>query len=433
MDTSPDEDEGSPWEWDGRTENDGPAEAVVTAHYKNTKHWNMRNNTHHELLIHGYIRQVQTSLKDNKVIPDSVSLLIQRFWSLSLYFSFQKWNPDGSTSFGVLNSNNLEENGALNIHLTPNKKRPHRMANSFCFVPQITSYLSKQFVTKEMSQIPNHNALHAIFGTFHGHDDSCLPVFFLFDTLCDEHNNTQIVAELQSKKPLRSTPMHGMFGVNNTLFTDTNHGILYEHQGIIYQLKLQDMKSTKQMIFNPLNSEEIKYCNAWNRVTFLNMCYLEDKDKLFGVKCVFEELDRGLYSGKEKVEVACGVFDLMDNQWKYVKPYQYNKGCGHARMQCVPCYDSMHDSVFMITGARDTVQYEFVKDKWLTLCDKDVCPGIYDKLLWVDPMDANILNTITGARHGYAEFKYFDIRTDESWQQKDSIEILKDQKLLLFR
>eukprot|EP01084_Bolivina_argentea_P139400 245233_1 len=385
--------------------------------------WKPINCLYSELLVTGYIHQIQLILENKQLIPKSIAFLCNQFFAIKTYIFFKQYVYEThKTSFGILS----DENETYDMILK--KWNKQEFVSSSCFIPYISHLLPNP---SELKINIKNKTYHGIFSCID--EEHIYPSLFLFEPTFDRMNNTDICYEFKSKTFMKST--HGdVLGLAQVIFCDNKYGIMYENAGNLYQLKLKNIKSKSDIEFKQLDND--KYWNfpsySGRPIQYLNMSYLINKDKIFGVHCFYTEEDIGYDDYEEERTVKCGIYDLNACKWNDIKSYVYNKEFDDLRFHCRTCYDSkINESIFMITSAMDTAKYDFNKNQWDLLCDKDIqCEN--DTIIWIDANNKQILHMLWSNHWGCTILKYFDLRTNDSWMLKNDLKFLQGKRLRLF-
>eukprot|EP01084_Bolivina_argentea_P151565 264544_1 len=402
-----------------------------------------------ELLVCGYIKEIQTLLNTtkesntNQIIPESIFVLCHQFSLLIFRILFFKNTATYSTdnSFHIFKETDFKTN--TTFELKPNKfkngSKTYMSHSPFCYIPNISSLFSKSFKL-ELDLKTSCDGIFACHGYSNHGKNYLKPCFSLFNSQFAETSTSDdinIIHEFESNTLLQHKG-HGLLGLNNVIYCGEKYGIIYEDTNKFYGLRLQNIKSAQDFKFKVLCKINIEKRGIRSSVKYLSLCYCDGIQKVFTAQCEFIEEDRPFPQRKFIRNIECGLLDLKDKKWNNVKPYKYNKKYDSSRDNNNICYDDIYGNrVFMNTGANDTVKYDFHKNEWKCLCsDTQIYTDITSmtNVFWVDKNNGNILNLLyCNAYGGDVNFNTFDLRDKtKKWIQQNSFKYGQEYRVKLF-
>ena len=305
----------------------------------------------------------------------------------------------------------------------------------FCYIPNISSSIKFNKNYDSIICLSQHRSYN-------------YPTLLLFETNGIKLNNNNIkcnsyisTIEISQRNSLYNR------SPNQFLFCGNKHGIIYEDDRILYQLKLKDIninsnlnnfKFTK-MEQNKNKFFESPYSNYWNCYG-LSMNYFKNEEKIFVINCFYTEKDCSHQRTSIRVSYAkCGIFDLNKYEWKQIETYKYNHYYDdyhdyddyyHNYYDCMIgiCQNNQYDinSIYTLTNYGHTSKYDIHENKWIKLyedLDNEQLQFVNNKLpmLWMDD-NPYIL-------YCYNNKKFcFDIRdNDTKWIQINDMKFIFDQ------
>eukprot|EP01084_Bolivina_argentea_P095311 171379_1 len=384
---------------------------------KQTKKYYDRN----ELLVAGFVRSIQTLLSNDQSIPNELFKLcyLFHFTDINIFCKliisigqFIYW-----TEFGSID---IEKQSQSKIALKSLKNRKkNRFVNSLCFIENI-SHILPDYLTNYTKE----KDLNGIFGCcqigdYHDKSNALIPSLILYEQN-DNHKSMKAKYEFKSETKLK----HNSLSLPKQFLFICNDKILYEYNGLFYQLKLKNIQTPNDLSnFKILrqNQQKFTFNCSYQRIQFLDMTYLSNKQSIFCVECYNNDLMK-ISCPKPRFQshsVLCGLFNINNNDWIDIKSYEYTKSIRKSQFKSATCYD-YNKSIFMVTTDADTVRYDFKKNKWELLCDKGARAAYHDGgILWKDIND--ILYNLTPDDG----LQQFDLRDQKAWSSCDLISNMK--------
>eukprot|EP01084_Bolivina_argentea_P223982 378847_1 len=369
-----------------------------------------------ELLVSGYIREIQAVLLNDKTIPDSIYELCFLFHSLEINILFKKGIGYASDiTIGVIDM------GTKKTSIIHAKKLDLKDSiQPICHIPNISK---------------GNQTFDAIFGA----TTELKPYLLLYEP----NNNSDITVKYEyiSKKSIKCEPQQ-------FLYCNEQNGVIYEHKGKLYQLQLKDIKSDSDLYdaqFKEIKQYKQKFRHKYDdgklrrvknvKLEYLNMTYLKNKDSIFGIKCMNGRRCKDRIATITERSVECGMFNINSGKWVDIPSYKYTKSHNDSRFHCLTCCDNNinDNSVYMLTTIADTARYDFSKNKWILLKNKAPkkmeIDWIYANsgILWLE--DKNILFCLLGST-GWDSSKCRLYSIDLRVKKKKWISCDKKQKIL---
>ena len=366
-----------------------------------------------EYLVHGYIRSIQKLLSQDIIIPIDIISLCLLFWNKSSTFIVIKKDE----TLNILHSNSK--------HYCKIKCDKHTFFSfspspPLCYIPNI--YPSAKS-TKQCDAILCNNIFY-LFPSNSINDD---------EIACNEISNINTMAIERGRYSYKATK-----DLTRYLYCGNKHGIIHEHNGGLYQLKIAQT-ITKDASFNRLNIDPDD--NIWNNMnctthgsTYLSMSYLQNSERIFAIhnrqysKKFGALLTRYETTFKKeipevfaKLSQRCGVFDLNEKRWIETAEIQYQRL--HIKKNkfyhIESCINEWNDNIiYAVSSTGNTQRYDFKKDEWYALVNDGTSVIRYKRhIVWMDNM--NIICCVGG------DGKYFgsiDVRENKpKWKSMEGL------------
>ena len=380
-----------------------------------------------ELITAGYIHEMQQMLSNDKIIPDEIIQTCYAYFAVP-FFLFQVRNPvyPCKPYFNVFDPFSQIVN-----HLSPKAKssislRCHVYDVQSCYVPDISSIV--KFKDEEI--IDANKSYDAIIG-FHskkrysGRRPPMHPHIFLFESKKIFEKNIEHYA-FYSSQTLPSYTFSGLIQ-SRTINCGIKHGLIYEFENQLYQLKLQNINDLTNFNFTQIDAKN-KCFNDKPR-TWLGLGYIPNyygHDKVFAIRN-----KSGIASMNG---IPCGIFDLYTNKWQQLQSFEK---ATFDPLFSIANNNSNTSSVYTVMHHRKgqgdkprivTASIDLNKNKWVIINDDTKCKeqnyfhGLTRPIIWFDD-NPNTLCYATGGN-----ISYLDLRAKKmKWIEMDNIKSVYKQ------
>ena len=404
-----------------------------------------------ELIVFGYIRENESILKKNKMIPVAIKQICLLFYNVCLkVFMFEvedtMMQNISNTKLSVLN---IKQNKMSNlIPYKPNSNlhdinQPEINNKPLCYVPNILSStsISSECNEKKITYdgILSVHTQGTMMDIMINNNDKASKVvnIILFESNKIE-NDTINYHSYTSTIPL-TTHKNYFDRVNQFLYCDKKHGVIYEYEGNLYQLNLKDIN----ILSNQFTFNQIKYDNdIWNGEFYggghLSMNYLYKTESIFAMKCeknhswLSDDMNDLLIDDDNNNtihSVKCGIFDLNKLKWKKIKSLKYSfKNNNYNRtFKTGICQNNIFDEniIYIVSNNGHTAKYDLNKNKWNMLHTEyeNFRLFFYDEpIVWMDD-NQYILNCAYDSFIGQLDLR----QNNKKWRQMNINNIKIDQ------
>lgn len=254
-----------------------------------------------EHIIYGYTRRVQSLLSNDNIIPQEIYHLCLLFYQINqhnILWTTHKWNQDDiSRKCGIID---MENKSSKTIKSHKFGATQYKKFTTLCYIPSISN------IPLNKDNDRNLSAIFAVENDDISGSEKYHPCLICFDADSDD-------GEITAKYEYEST--ESILSPHQLLYLEDKHAIIYEYNGKIYSLDLDNVKKEKDLS----NFKELQQTNQYYsfdrsviwRYKHLEMLYLKRLQLLFCVEARHKML-RLLIDIKNPVpvETKCGLFNI---------------------------------------------------------------------------------------------------------------------------
>ena len=369
-------------------------------------------------VIFGFISSIESSLDKNQIIPRVIYDLCLLFYENKAYVVFLK------TIFGDVLDDGLscqhqfisfDIDKKIFTQIIPksmNSNLKYDFTKSLCHIPNISHFLSMDTFIKD-TQIAQ-TKLHGIFGGLQPDRYSFRPKTYPYLLLYDA-NTHETKYEFISSSPIIQ---NGFCQQRQFLYLEQEQSIIYEYNGKLYQLKLNEIASIDD--FGKFN--EIKAENDHNirmdEARWFEMVYLTNESSIFAMQCFINSRKANQRQlkfnggGKRQMRRAgCAIFNTNTNEWtSTISDYQYQSQKTQKFELSAKYYDENSDSVYIIDMFGNLAMFNLKKEKWNTLC---IGSTVKSSKIWLKDM---VLYGLGNTMQDNYTLNRFDLRDSKQTQ-----------------
>ena len=359
---------------------------VLSSNPSNKTKSNTLRANRNELLVSGYIREIQSMLNDkDKIIPMEIHGICYQFYLPSIVTGIYLYDYSASPSkrhqFAVLN---MDIKKCTMIQ--PQKvKKPNAFTwtKAFCHISNMGKFngiLTCIYDTTQHQNNQSHSGPALRYESF--------PYLLQYKPSYTD-NTVDIEQVYKSKKSIPCLPRQWLLCGTN------GDNVVYEYNGKLFQHKFAnkfcdfvEMKQKKQ---------KFRLKNTTRRAQWLNMTYLAANN------CIFSASNWGSGPVKlkkykkptlQKYNIQSGLFDIKRKKWIDIQSLQGEIVWNATNFQSVCCYGGSH-SMFMATSIRRTVQYDLSKNQWIDILEDPKFYATKHSVLWLEnEQTLNIMNQL---------------------------------------
>ena len=356
-----------------------------------------------ELIINGFIREIERSFKNDTIVPMSIYQLCLSFFhqrkDVKLIWCKRQIAYNNSRFyksnhyFGVVDFKH-KSNFNLKSNLLKDCWMSHR---DCCHIPNISYYLPKDMIN-------NNYHLNGIFANAvkQSEDKSDFQYLMLYD----DNNPNDETYEYKSNKSINITP-------NNYIYLDNKQTIIGQIKGTLYELKLQNIKSKDDFgQFAAIEQSNVNILTESYRDESLNMLYLSGNNSIFAVKCTLI-----LHSNCGRSTVSntqCWIYNMNENKWIALPDFKFNKTT-QLSIQCLLCYDDYQQNKVYISAKHQTKLFDLNENHWISICGQSISP-YHCSTMWCEQ---DMLYAVEGHKQ---EWKLYTLDTRiwrPTWNKQD--------------
>lgn len=265
-----------------------------------------------EIIVLGYIHDIQKILAKDIIIPDEIIQTCYAYFAVSfLLFQFKKSDKYSS----IPDINMIDPYSQTVNYLSPKDKSlippPYKIPNhgqTSCYVHRISSILKLKH-----DAIDNNKSYDAIIGlhtkrNFSGRRPPMYPHIFLFESEKTNEENIKYQTFFSSQKVPSYDFSKRVQG--RMISCGDKHGVIYEFDKELYQLKLQNINDLDNFNFVKIDATNQFFDKGW-----LSLGYIPEDvghDKIFAINNNFVHALKS---------VRCGIFDLEINKWQQLENF----------------------------------------------------------------------------------------------------------------
>lgn len=366
-------------------------------------------------VVCGYIRRTEKLLSENAIIPDSIFHLCSLFWIVPNILFIKHYNY----KLKSIELFNIDTKDSLNIKLNkPLRSFCHiPIDESAAYVPNISHHLSNlsTIYTQKLNvdfksetydgfvgSMKINNSYHASIMLFHAD-------YFHF---------------FVSKKRMPTSAAMEYRDTTTFCNCSTTHGVIYMYNGILYQLKPQEITCNnfnfKTMKSNSKNVKVNRNCGN------VNLRYLSNYDKLFVISHYRQcsDSDQHIFYTRNKQKSSCAIFDLHQKRWNLLPQVPLKDYYNSIN---VTCYDDINGQIYVIANNQSIVKYDCNLNKWNQVYSAQSYYRSNPKqqhMAWLSKEKPNILQLATLAKGvDFVTLRNFDLRAGSKWTTQGKIEI----------
>eukprot|EP01084_Bolivina_argentea_P164239 285549_1 len=343
-----------------------------------------------ELTVSGYIHSIESTLSNGLFIPLNIYEICLMYYifvkqifiykrktvpKIDIYYAIDTFKHQ----FGIIMIDNNNKITESIIKTNKCKLNQNFIATSFCYIqnPSIEN------------NILNKKYQHGIFG-FLCKDSQLFPFLLLFDT-------NKFEVKLQSKiAAITTVTRHNYNQIKTVIYCGNEHGLIYEDNGFLYQLKLKNITSKNEFTFTKININNDKYW-AFGKIKkrvyfYLDLCFINTQNKLFAIQNHISTDGRKgkLKNRSQSYCMKCALYDFNKNKWKTIKTFEFNTKYAQSVVngfQSSLYFNKRNNSIYMMTEIFKTnnilSKYNIKKNKWIQLLTTNENENpMNDKFLW---------------------------------------------------
>ena len=309
-----------------------------------------------ELLVFGYIHEIEVLLSDNllKVIPDEILILCYTFYRSIIKLGIVSRTND-MTKYSVMDTQtqNIAEGILKNVWfiIISSELLLNDIADKFAKDMNLAKYQTDDVIFGKATELDKDS-----------YDMIHYPCILFFEKKTSDQE-TKILC-CKSKK--------SMPDVKTMLFCNDNNAIYTEYETNLYQLNLSDIKITdKTFEFIQINDGSAFWVNEYESYLnqrYLKLEYISNTNKLFAIQCESNPWDDDpddddCYYGEQQKQ--CGIYDFDKNKWTKAVPFKYK--WKDDEFACITAYDTKLNVIYIQSNNGYTAKYDCDNDKWTTL------------------------------------------------------------------
>eukprot|EP01084_Bolivina_argentea_P013382 25101_1 len=316
-----------------------------------------------ELIVHYYIRQIQTLLKNKQIIPKIIFDVVLKFYFEAITVFFARYCYESKQSeVGVID---LENNRNLTIKL-----------NKLLIGGQLAKMCHISNINISNNTMKTDSKFNGIFGF-----QKKTPFLLLYSkNHINEKNEVMVKNEYVSSESINFRPLHQpQFIINNN-----EKIIICANNGKFYQLKLENMDYSNNFSkFEEIEQKKQKFIlNSPKK--YLNMIYLSNKQSIFAVECYNYDdgTEPDLMPYLADMTINGGIFNVNTNHWIDVKPFNYKQKTDGIKFNFMLCYHENNEIIYFLTNLGDTISYNLNTNQWSLLTKQIFKESTYDRTLY---------------------------------------------------
>eukprot|EP01084_Bolivina_argentea_P239659 402771_1 len=365
-------------------------------------------NDKEQLLVNGFIRDIDSSSFIDKFIATSVIQICYAFYFVPFQLFLYQKNKSNIfiTNMKIKSISNL-------MKLSLSKNIP---LSCWCYIPMISNSVTISNITC----MDKNKCYDGIIGI--SECGPSYPFITLFEsnytyTQCKNHTfiANQYVPTYSIKKYIENYPL---------LYCGNKHGIIYEHNSILYQLNLFEIDLYYgNWFFHKLNDESYWYnSNSIFDGKYLSMCYLKSDEKIFGITS-YQKNNLKIKGNTAK----CGIFDFNRLSWKCIADYKYKLKVNSLDITVCGNNNRYRNNVFSVSNLGCFSKIDLSKNKWINLCgDNKEINCCVKPMIWFEN-NPFVMYCMHHSKSSNSYFGYFDMRSSKIWEKIDDLQFIKDQ------
>eukprot|EP01084_Bolivina_argentea_P184270 317838_1 len=344
------------------------------------------------LIVYGYIRGIQHI---NKLAPSDIIQLCCLFWSTPLEFFI--FSTTHTSNFALIYTPSDEKRSLRLFNIDSQKitnfigPSVNTMSPPFCYIENIS-------LTSNLKSYAKNSTYHAIIGL---NDSSFYADKYLTVCLYPNYNNldnNDIKYEYFESSEALNIYEESYKHMHQFLYCGKKHGIIYEYDNYLYQLKLQNMDfENKHFQFTKIGHAagrcwgQKHFFRMVNVNQFLSMIYMKSEQILFGVNNQYNISWSGERIKAIQLQDAvtnCAVFDCNTLEWKRIADLKYKKEDDLEPYYVHEvCDNNKWDTnvIYIVSNKGHTARYHFKQNKWETLTNNCLMLKKWSKhTVWMD-------------------------------------------------
>ena len=335
-----------------------------------------------ELLINGYIRRIQSLLSAKIIVPSDIILLCLLFFKKSLKFITIEKNRKKINIY----KHDIKQTLSLQYKPKPRDKRYNDVViEPSCYIPNISSLITFKF---DAENTKSYDAIllieHNIPAMFTPNKPSRYLSLLLFSSDSIDKDQNIECQSIHSNESLQSNIKNlvSSFDARSVqtkyvqfLNCGDKHGIIYEYNGNLLQLSLQNINEYNLSFDKVINVDEDdqiwhNWQKSYNFYKYLSMLYLNGSERIFAV---YNEHGWFKFHAQkddpEYIEQSrkCGIFDLNERKWTEIASIKFKRlySDRHKYYHYELCKNECDNNViYAVSNTGNTQKYDVEKNEW---------------------------------------------------------------------